>query len=135
MKTLADPLAARESDIHLLASFIHDSESAEKVPIVFIRIMKEGAWLHFKNVLNREVKPRDFKEFVETPYPSGVGSNLEILRKLIEGNNEAIDFYDSVTQRKPGENQYTMGVDNVNDHRPDGNTKTYALRTGSRIAW
>ena len=120
----ADPLRARGEEIHVLASFIRNSSATELVPDAFIRVMESGAWRHWRNELKREVQPADFKEFVETKYPSGIGTTLETLRKLITGHPQALNFYDKAMQREP---YIHADVDNVNV-RPTGNTEAYALR-------
>ena len=132
MASQPDPLRARGEEIHVLASFISTSKELERVPRAFVRVMESGAWQHWRNELGRDVQPADFKEFVETKYPSGLGTTLEILRKIITGNPRALDLFDQALQRKPGGdngNQYTGGKDNnVNVAKPMGNTAARALR-------
>lgn len=119
--------------IHALASSISDAGRAEEVPRWFVRVMQSGAWVNWKNELGREVQPKDFKEFVETKYPSGIGTTLDILKKLIKDDPKALNLYDEALQRKPGGdrgNQYTGGKpDNImNGNTEYGTGAAYSLR-------
>ena len=131
MASQPDPLRARGEEIHVLASFISTSKELERVPRAFVRVMESGAWQHWRNELGRDVQPADFKEFVETKYPSGLGTTLEILRKIITGNPRALDLYDAAMQRKPGGDRRSDSFksDNVTLDKSDrGNSEAYSLR-------
>ena len=125
MASRPDPLRARGEDVHVLASFISDTKSLDRVPTCFVRVMEDGAWTHFRNDLGREVKPSDFKAFVETKYPSGLGTTLDTLRKLITGNSKAVDLYNQAVQRKAGGDH--SNNDNIMNAR-QGTSSSYAIR-------
>jgi len=140
MAVSPDPLKAREDDIHLLATFIHRAGSKKLVPEVFIRVMESDEWTHWKNALGKEVQPKDFKEFVETDYPSGIGTDLDTLEALIAGNERAENLYTHATTgnrgNPTGSNQYQKKSGNPSNRSIStvtaGTTSTYALRKLSK---
>jgi hypothetical protein len=63
-----------------------------------------------------------------TPPLECLGATMEVVRNLIEKDEEALDLLTHVTRGQQGER--TDLVDNVNEvsHRPDGNSRASALR-------
>ena len=117
MASKADPLSAREDDIHLLATFIHSAGSRSLVPEVFIRVMESESWIHWKSKLGKDVQPKDFKEFVETKYPEGIGTTMDELKVLVEPNMTAKGLYLQYAQYAPGGNNNPEGIGGKS-HKP-----------------
>ena len=124
-----DPRAAQEEDIRLLAAFIDSADSARLVPDVFVRVMEQGTWKHWKNKLGREVTPRDFEEFVTTPYPSGIGTTMAKLKGLVEEDDRADEFYRAMIPalQDHGTNRFANDRGNNVTSTDRGNAPTYAI--------
>lgn len=105
------------------------------VPGLIKRTLQSRAW---KSRIVRETKQEvsftRFADFVSAPLVEGLGANLEIIRKLIRDDPEALSLFDQAVQGKPGNpsgaNQYQSGtVDNIHDStRPTGTSAQAALR-------
>lgn len=120
----------KQTYIHALAGCIRDSQRKHQIPGWFKTVINEGAWIEWKNELGREVKPKDFKEFVETKYPSGIGTNIETLREYLKEDPEALEIFESLITAKPGGgmNQYTKCLDNNVIEAKQGNSAGYTVR-------
>jgi len=94
--------------IRCLSGAIHDGGyGMQEVPSIFIKVMTTGNWQDFIDDLGRRVCPVDFKTFVETRYPSGLGTTLEVLERLIEHDDAAMDIFRVVAKGKVGGDRQT----------------------------
>lgn len=131
MSVEADPLRARGSDVAALVDSLRRGGSAlESVPAQIKQILADGRWRHFVTRLGKEVRHERFVDFVVTPPLAGLGANVDLVRRMVGDDNEALDLLDQATQNPDGrpseEDRET--VSNIHSSRPAGTTKDRALR-------
>jgi hypothetical protein len=91
------------------------------------RVLKEGMWREFVTPMRQVVRYERFEEFVVTPPTKGLGASVDLVRRMVEHDNEALDMLDQALQRPHGVN-IGADVDNINIQRPNGTSKEHALR-------
>lgn len=115
------------------------------VPGLVKRALKEEAW---KERFIRATKQEfpgfpSFEIYVVATPPEGLGASMELIEKLVKGDDEAETLLTHARQKPGGGNprnpetgRFEPFVDNVNgrDSRPTGNTSAAALRRLSKDA-
>lgn len=97
------------------------------VPGLLKRVLSEGSWREFTTQRGEVVQYERFEDFVVRPPLKGLGATLDLIKRVVASDPEAVDLLDSALQRDVGRPAET--VDNVNGiERPTGNTQTAALR-------
>lgn len=100
------------------------------VPALLKRILREESWREFTTQRGEHVRHDRFTDFVATPPLAGIGSSVDLLRRVIGDDAEAIDLLDQTLQEgsRPGER--TDLVNNINEvpPAPRGTSREYALR-------
>jgi hypothetical protein len=106
------------------------------VPGLLKRILREGMWRsRYANRLRREVTFDRFEDFVVTAPLEGLGATVDLVRKFVRDDPEALSLFDQAVQRPVGANQHSEGDDNVHtQERPTGNSRERALRKLRRDA-
>jgi hypothetical protein len=100
------------------------------VPGLLKRILREESWKEFTTQRGEHVRHDRFAEFVTTPPLAGLGATVDLLRRIVADDIEAVDLLDQEMQRPVGANQHTMRRDNDTSRDPNkrGTSKDYALR-------
>ncbi len=76
---------------------------------------------------DRVVEPRSWREFVETPPTKGLGATRKLVRRLVGGDQKALDLITKAEQGQQGRRSDL--VYNVQEVKaPTGNTPEAALR-------
>ncbi len=115
--------------VKLLSGAIDNGEGyLENVPGLFKEVVNKNAWMEHTTEMGKTITLTDFKEFVEKPYPDGLGTTLDKLKKLIEDDREALSMFTHLTTGKWGTNRYTIENDNINLYNTGGTSKEYGLR-------
>lgn len=110
--------------VRSLSSAINSGDhSLGNVPGLLKRVLIEGLWQEFVTPRGELVEYDRFIDFVTTPPSRGLGATVDLIRRLIADDTEAVDLLDRALQNEPSKH----AVDNVNS-RPDGNSQDAALR-------
>ena len=109
------------------SAVFHGGSALGDVPALLKRVLETGAWREFETPTHETVKYDRFAAFVLTPPTRGLGANVDLIRRIVGDDLEAVSLLDAAMQNPVGTNQH---VDNVNalDDRPTGNTSDSALR-------
>ncbi|MBE0448966.1 MAG: hypothetical protein IBX64_12905 [Actinobacteria bacterium] len=95
------------------------------VPGLLKRLLKEEGWK--KRIIERTgeiVEFDSFSKFVTTPPLEGLGAEINLVKRIISNDKEALDLLDRALQNPHGKH---CDVNNVNV-RPQGNSEKTALR-------
>lgn len=114
--------------VQSLGSAIHHGGAhLSNVPDMLKRVLKEEMWREFTTPLRQVVRYERFEEFVVTPPTKGLGASVDLVRRMVEHDNEARDMLDLALQRPHGVH---AGGDVYDIHisRPAGTSKERALR-------
>lgn len=94
------------------------------VPGLLKRVLAEESWREFTTQRGEHVVHERFVDFVTTPPLAGIGSTVELLRRIVADDTEALDLLDRALQNPVGTN---VALNNMKGH-PRGTSKDYALR-------
>lgn len=97
----------------------------EDVPDLLKRVLAEESWREFVTPRGELVRHERFVDFVITPPTQGIGASVDLVRRIVGSDTEALDLLDQAVQNAP--HVHAPDVDNVNV-RPDGNSRDRALR-------
>ena len=124
----ADPLRAAGSDIAALSDALRRGGSAlESVPAQVVDVVRSQKWAHFVTRTGNEIRPPKFEEFVAQPPLAGLGTTIQMLRKICRDSKPALDAIDDALGSRQGER--TDLLDIVQEVRaPTGNRVDRALR-------
>ena len=130
---------------------IRRGESGLKnVPDLLIKIISENLWQSRMLKTGEVVNFENFRDFITTEPPEGLGETVEILRKICSENDKALQLLNDVTAKNMGgrggnnnpdglggHTGKTCQVDDVNLTSPDskgGNSQEYLLARIKRDA-
>lgn len=126
MTIQADPLKGNAVLVDALGSALRRGGNAlGSVPDLLKRVLQEESWREFVTQRGEHVRHAKFLDFVSAQPLRGLGADIALIRKVVDGDIEAVDLLDRAVQHKIGTNQ---PVDNINTQRPDGTSRAYALR-------
>jgi hypothetical protein len=95
-------LEIRQGVLESLHRSIDDASSAEMFPGLLIEAINNEIWAHPRQMAYRLAPPMPLAEFVTTPFPRGLGTTMETVRKLIAGNAQAELHWDRAIRGKHG---------------------------------
>lgn len=131
-----NPLVKFDHTVALLTSSVRRGSSGlHSVPGLVKQIIREDMWQ--KRVIEATgelVECKTFAEFVTSPPPKGVGTDVETLKRLCHEDMEALDLIDQATTNDEGgdkrssDYKTTVSIINSETERPAGTTRQYALR-------
>ena len=137
-----NPLVKFDHTVALLTSSVRRGSSGlHSVPGLVKQIIREDMWQ--KRVIEATgelVECKTFAEFVTSPPPKGVGTDVETLKRLCHEDMEALDLIDRVTVAEQGApagnrnavkletNASIVSVCSGETEVQHGNTRQYALR-------
>lgn len=124
--------ALAQEIVHGLAESVQrGGRSLGAVPGLLRRLIDEGLWQ--QRSVNGEVvtfNKKDFKAFVEAPYPVGISTTLETLEALCGHEPAILEFIARARQGKPGGQ-----IGNTNAARNQVNPQGHVIETnGDNIA-
>jgi hypothetical protein len=123
---VTDRLRRNANLVDLLGSALRDGGHAlGAVPGLLKQILVDGGWREFVTQRGEHVMHERFADFASTPPLAGLGTTVEVVRKLLIDDMEALDLLDRELQNPVGSN---LPLDNVQGRAPTGNAKDRALR-------
>ncbi|MFF5056160.1 hypothetical protein ACFY1S_23560 [Micromonospora sp. NPDC000663] len=127
---MADSLRRNAHVVEALGSALRQGEHAiGTVPALVKRVLTEESWREFVTQRGDHVLHDRFVDFVVTPPLAGLGTTIDLIRRVISADVEALDMLDRTLQAasQPGRrNDLVNNVDEV--PRPRGTSKENALR-------
>lgn len=125
---MKDQLKVNATLVDALGSALRSGDHGLKtVPALLKRVLAEGSWREFTTQRGELVQHERFEDFVVRPPLKGLGATLDLVKRVVSGDPEAVDLLDRVLTERQG--RRTDLVDNINEvARPTGTSQTAALR-------
>ena len=128
----ADPLRGNAVLVDALSSALRRGGNAlGSVPDLLKRVLAEESWREFVTQRGEHVRHERFIEFVVAKPLRGIGADVELVRRVVADDPQALDLLDQALRNPVGSNQHREGPDNIRtlrDTRQGGTSKDYALR-------
>lgn len=97
------------------------------VPGLLKRVLSEESWREFTTQRGELVRYDRFEDFIVRPPLKGLGASIDLVRRVVSGDPEAVDLLDQALAGRQG--LRTDLVDNINEvARPTGTSQNAALR-------
>lgn len=136
---MGDPNVIKDELITTLAKLVNSAGwDLQSLPGLVKRVITEEMWPErVVRITHETARFKSFAEFVTTPPPAGLGTNVETLERLCRDDAEALTLLRQVTTRPRGGdtrsaeaaiNTYNVSIDR-NAH---GNARAYTLDRLSR---
>ena len=98
-------------------------------PALLKRVLAEEAWKTFVTRRGELVEHERFADFVTTPPTAGIGATVELVRRIVADDKEALDLLDQALKESSKQGERTDIFDNVQEVcAPTGNSESAALR-------
>jgi hypothetical protein len=114
------------------SALLSGQSQLSNVPGLLKRLLREGMWREFVTPMRQTVTYDRFEDFVVTPPTKGLGASVDLIRRIVKDDAEALDMLDVALQRPHGgdtrSDSAQTNVDNINVGRPAGTSKEHALR-------
>jgi hypothetical protein len=114
------------------SALLSGQSQLSNVPGLLKRLLREGMWREFVTPMRQTVTYDRFEDFVVTPPTKGLGASVDLIRRIVKDDAEALDMLDQALQRPHGGDTRSgsaqTNVDNINVGRPAGTSKEHALR-------
>lgn len=101
------------------------------VPALLKKVLTEESWREFVTQRGEHVLHERFPDFVTTPPLAGLGATIEVIRRIIADDPEALDLLDQAVQNGHGGDRSKSNNVTV---APAGNSTDKALRRLRREA-
>jgi hypothetical protein len=122
---MTDPKANNVWVEQLGSTLRHGGDALDSVPHILKTLLETEAWRCFQPRMGPEVTHERFVDFITTPPLAGLGTNVDLVRRVISGDIEAVDRLDQALKNPTG---HPISSVNIIDERPRGTSKDYALR-------
>lgn len=99
----------------------------EDVPDLLKRVLAEESWREFITPRGELVQHERFVDFVTTAPTRGIGASVDLVRRIVGSDTEALDLLDQALQNAPHVHTPRPDVD-ISNVRPTGTTQAAALR-------
>ena len=123
---MSGPLRARGSLVDALSSALdRGGHGLSNAPTLLRRLLEEGSWQEFETSRGEVVQHARFADFVVTPPLKGLGTDVDLVRRIVKDDVETLDLLDQALQNPHG------GDRSKNDNvqlAPTGNQREGALR-------
>lgn len=121
-----DPLRGNWHVVNSLRSALHKGEHGlSTVPGLLKRVLAEESWREFVTERGEHVHHERFAEFVTAPPMKGIGATVDLVKRVVSDDPEAVDLLDRALQNPAGRPET---LSNIQDKAPTGTTKDRALR-------
>ena len=99
------------------------------VPGHIKKIIREDMWQdRIVQATGERARYDQFAEFIADSPPDGLGTDVDMLKRMCEDDEEALHLLREVVTGEAGDNQHTEVSDNIRDQKPSGGTsKDYTL--------
>lgn len=94
------------------------------IPSLLKQVLADGTWREFDTRRGEHVTHERFTDFVITPPLKGLGSDIELVHRIVAADKEALDLLDQALQNP---SYVHPDVNNINV-RPQGTSRSQALR-------
>lgn len=99
----------------------------EDVPDLLKRVLAEESWREFVTPRGELVQHERFVDFVTTPPTQGIGASVDLVRRIIASDAEALDLLDQALAGRQGERTDLLDI-SKEVKAPTGTTQAAALR-------
>lgn len=122
----ANPLRANWELVRLTESALrHGAEGLDSLPGMLRELLATEAWRSFQHPNGGTVTHERLAEFVSAPPPRGLGTTIELVRRLVAKDTTALDLLDQAMQNPVGH----PPISNIiTDRAPAGTSTAKALR-------
>jgi hypothetical protein len=124
-----DILYENDAFVDQLRLALRDGEAGlSDVPLVLKNVLRDQRWRERRIKTGEVIKFDHFEEFVARKPLEGLGADMGLIKRICDGDSEAMDLLDRATQREAGR---PKEMDNNVIHlesKPKGNSEAYALR-------
>ncbi len=133
---MGDPNVIKDELITTLAKLVNSAGwDLQSLPGLVKRVITEEMWPErVVRITHETARFKSFAEFVTTPPPAGLGTNVETLERLCRDDAEALTLLRQVTTRpnyRPAKDDAGSN-DNVMSNAGQGNSRAYTLDRLSR---
>lgn len=126
---MTDPLKQNATLVEALGSSLRRGDHAlGTVPDLLKRILREEAWRAFVTQRGELVEHARFADFVTTPPLKGIGSSVDLVRRIVSADPEALDLLDRALQVPVGRPKIADVISNYDAPGQHGTSRDYALR-------
>lgn len=123
-----DPLRGNFHVVNSLRSALHKGEHGlSTVPGLLKRVLAEESWREFVTERGEHVEHTRFAEFVTTPPMKGIGATVDLVKRVIADDPEAVDLLDRALQNPEGRPKTDDNINSISP-RPHGTSRDHALR-------
>lgn len=130
---MKDP-AANNVLVETLGSSLRSGGSAlDAVPDLLKRVLKEESWRSFKTRRGEPVKHKRFADFVTTQPLAGLGSSIDLIRRIVSGDDEATKLLRDILKEQGRRTDLDNNITEV-PKTTTGTKRSYALDLLSRKA-
>ena len=124
---MTDPKANNVWVETLGSSLRRGGEALDPVPDLLKRLLTDEAWRCFQPRMGQLVEHQRFADFVTTPPLGGLGTSVDLVRRIVSADVEALDLLDQAIASRQGER--TDLSNNMGEvHPKQGTSKDQALR-------
>ena len=116
----------RQKVVDSLHQTLDSTKHGELFPTFLVEAVENEVWKHPRRLTHNTVPPMDVRDFVRKPYPVGLGTTVEIIEKLIAGNERAMLAW---KRALPGGAVLQLPT----PEEANLNSRTYAVRTVSEV--
>lgn len=117
-------MRARGGLVDALSSALdHGGHGLNNAPSLLRRLLIEEGWREFETARGEIVRYSKFVDFVTTPPLKGLGTNVDLVRRIITSDSEALELFRNAMKEKPG----PKSRDNVT-RTETGNSRGYTLQ-------
>lgn len=122
---MADPKANNVWVEQLGSSLHRGGEALDNVPQLLKELLESGAWQCFQPRMGPEVHHDRFVDFLTAAPLDGLGTSVDLVRRIVSGDTEALDLLDQALQNQHGGDH---SKSNNVTFAPAGNAQEKALR-------
>jgi hypothetical protein len=112
----------------LSSSLTHGGTALGTVPKALRRLLEEGAWREFVTSRGEHVQHERFADFVTTRPLKGLGSDVDLVRRIVADDTEAFDLLDQALQNPVGSHRDSDNITISDTAGGRGASRQYALR-------
>lgn len=115
-----DPDAiARQRLVEQMHVLIQGQEGAAYFPTVLKQALSRKIWKHARSWHGTPYDPMELEDFIKAPYPQGLATSIDVIKKLCHGDPAALKAFDEATTKKPGGNKNPDGIGGKSGKKPD----------------
>lgn len=120
---MTDQLRRNASLVEMLGGALRDGDHAlGAVPSLLRQVLEAESWREFVTQRGEHVSHERFADFVTTPPLAGLGSDVDLVRRIVAADRPALDLLDQALQGRVGAHSNNV------TRTPKGNSADAALR-------